>query len=49
MNTANRAKKLRNGIFRCGVLGLLEALSRFYSGRTVYSMPPLASWLLTTL
>ena len=28
---------------------LLGAFSRFYSGRTVYSMPPLASWQLTTL
>ena len=49
MNTANRTKKLRNGIFRCGVLGFMGAFGRFYSGRTVYSMPPLASWLLTTL
>ena len=48
MNTANRTKKLRNGIFRCGVLVFIGG-SHFYSGRTVYSMPPLASWLLTTL
>ena len=49
MNTANRAKKLRNGIFRCGVLVFIGVFGRSYSGRTVYSMPPLANWLLTTL